>query len=315
MVVAGQDDARDDAMGLAAVVAATGFSADLLRAWQRRYGFPVPLRDPGGHRRFPLEQVQRLRLLRRLIDAGERPASVVALPLAELEQRLSVRPATGLDADVALALDLLAHGAFDRLADHVAQTLARLGAAAFVLRFAAPLVAAVGEGWHARQIAVFQEHAVSQILERTLAQAARALSGPAAQGPRVMLTTCPGEAHGLGLAMAEVVLAAHGAHCTALGLQTPLEDIGAAAALLRADVVALSFSSFSPPRRAQAQIAQVRAGLPAGVALWVGGTCAALRQPLPDGVTVLAGLDAIAPALAAMQTAGEAAPLRQPLRG
>jgi DNA-binding transcriptional MerR regulator len=43
--------------------------------WERRYGFPVPERDANGERCYPPEQVERLRLIKRLMDAGHRPAS------------------------------------------------------------------------------------------------------------------------------------------------------------------------------------------------------------------------------------------------
>jgi hypothetical protein len=49
--------------GISAVERDTGISKDLLRAWERRYGFPAPLRDLSGERVYPAEQVQRLRLL------------------------------------------------------------------------------------------------------------------------------------------------------------------------------------------------------------------------------------------------------------
>jgi len=48
-----------------------------LRIWERRYGFPAPLRDAAGERVYPAEQVQRLRLLKRLLDSGHRPGRVV----------------------------------------------------------------------------------------------------------------------------------------------------------------------------------------------------------------------------------------------
>ena len=46
----------------------TGLSKDTLRMWERRYGFPAPERDPGGDRVYPAAQVERLRLIKRLID-------------------------------------------------------------------------------------------------------------------------------------------------------------------------------------------------------------------------------------------------------
>src|SRR5437763_7886640 len=39
-----------------------GVSANTLRSWERRYGFPRPLRSPGGHRQYALPEIEALRL-------------------------------------------------------------------------------------------------------------------------------------------------------------------------------------------------------------------------------------------------------------
>ncbi|MBV5332313.1 MerR family transcriptional regulator, partial [bacterium] len=61
---------------IAAVERDTGLSKDVLRMWERRYGFPLPLRDPNGERSYPAEQVDRLRLIKRLMDQGHRPGKL-----------------------------------------------------------------------------------------------------------------------------------------------------------------------------------------------------------------------------------------------
>ena len=60
---------------IAAVERDTGLSKDVLRMWERRYGFPVPERDANGERRYPAAQVERLRLIKRLMDQGIARAS------------------------------------------------------------------------------------------------------------------------------------------------------------------------------------------------------------------------------------------------
>jgi hypothetical protein len=39
-----------------------GVSPNTLRSWERRYGFPRPLRSPGGHRHYSLAEIEALRL-------------------------------------------------------------------------------------------------------------------------------------------------------------------------------------------------------------------------------------------------------------
>ncbi|HRF13460.1 MAG TPA: MerR family transcriptional regulator, partial [Candidatus Accumulibacter phosphatis] len=64
--------------GIAAVERDTGLSKDVLRVWERRYGFPAPCRDANGERSYPAEQVERLRLIKRLMDQGHRPGKLIA---------------------------------------------------------------------------------------------------------------------------------------------------------------------------------------------------------------------------------------------
>ena len=46
---------------IAAVERDTRIGKDTLRVWERRYGFPAPLRDSNGERLYPLDQVEQLR--------------------------------------------------------------------------------------------------------------------------------------------------------------------------------------------------------------------------------------------------------------
>ena len=50
-------------LSISAVERDTGLSKDTLRVWERRYGFPNPVRDALGERLYPVEQVERLRLI------------------------------------------------------------------------------------------------------------------------------------------------------------------------------------------------------------------------------------------------------------
>ena len=59
----------------------TGLSKDALRVWERRYGFPQPYRDAHGERIYPSDQVDKLRLLKRLLDQGHRPSKIIAKSL------------------------------------------------------------------------------------------------------------------------------------------------------------------------------------------------------------------------------------------
>ena len=42
----------------------TGFSKDVLRMWERRYGFPKPARDDNGERQYTSADVGKLRAMK-----------------------------------------------------------------------------------------------------------------------------------------------------------------------------------------------------------------------------------------------------------
>ncbi|MBP8028611.1 MAG: MerR family transcriptional regulator, partial [Giesbergeria sp.] len=77
-------------LSIAAVERETGLAKDTLRVWEKRYGFPAPLRDAAGDRLYPSAQVVQLKLIRRLLDAGMRPGKVVGLDNDALQALLAL---------------------------------------------------------------------------------------------------------------------------------------------------------------------------------------------------------------------------------
>lgn len=261
---------------IAAVERDVGVSKDVLRVWERRYGFPLPERDAHGERLYPVEQVERLRQVKRLMDQGHRPGRLMGLSPQELSDLVSAAPspstvamsaeAEALDGVLALIRNHDAAG-FDQA---LQQRLAREGLQRFVQDTMAPLTSMVGHAWEAGRIEVYEEHLFTELSNRVLR---KAISGvPGGQAPRVLLTTLPDEPHGLGLLMVESILAIEGAHCIPLGTQMPMLSIADAARAHRAEVVALSFSAAFPARLIPSLLLQLRGLLPDTVALWVGGS-------------------------------------------
>lgn len=66
----------------------TGISPDTLRVWERRYETVVPQRTPNGGRVYSSEDIARLSLMKKLVDAGDAIGSVAGLSQSELEARL-----------------------------------------------------------------------------------------------------------------------------------------------------------------------------------------------------------------------------------
>ena len=283
---------------IAAVERDTGLSKDTLRVWERRYGFPRPERDGAGDRVYPPEQVARLHTIRRLMDAGHRPGRIVALAPEALQALVDAAPAAPVAAGSAPALEnylaLIGQHDVHQLRRALGQDALRLGLVAFVTQLVAPLNTAVGEAWMQGRFQIFEEHLYTECLTGVLRHAIAGIAPPQGRGvPRVLLTTVPQEAHGLGLLMAEALLALEGCHCLSLGPQTPLADIARAAQVHDADIVALSFTAVQSPHTVVAALRTLRRQLPPRTAIWAGGQCPVLYQrPLP-GVLALPAIAAL----------------------
>ena len=306
---------------IAAVERDTGLPKDTLRVWERRYGFPRPQRDATGERLYPTEQVHQLRMLRRLLDAGHRPRHIVGLPLTELQTldplggSAQPTPAAGGPVhrpEPALLTVLRRHDA-KALQEAMMQALRLQGAAAFVVDTAAPAVEAVGQAWIEGRLEVFEEHLFTQTLLAVLQHAAMPEPGSRPpQGPRVLLTTLPQEPHGIGLQMVRVLLASLGSEAIVLGPQLPVSDALRAVQAYRADVLALSCTALVPERALHAGLQQLRAGLPAEVALWVGGAHPRLRKALPAGVQAITDLALLPQAVQTWRSGVRASPAGAP---
>ena len=293
---------------IAAVERDTGLSKDTLRVWERRYGFPAPARDVIGERAYPLEQVERLRIVKRLLAAGQRPGRVVAMPLGELQRVAAALTERIRPAELAVPPDLqpylaLLHGhEIEALRRRLSQAQMRMGLGPFVRLVLVPLNTLIGEAWMRGEIEIFEEHAYAELQQNLLRQALATLPGPDAMRPRVLLTTFPGESHSHGLLLAEAMFAIEGAQCLSLGAQTPLWDIPLAARAYRSDIVALGFSGCMNANRVVDGLTELRRETPSSVGIWVGGSAPVLLRRPVVGVQVVANLDAIHAALQAWQS-------------
>ena len=73
---------------IGAVCRLTGLSQHVLRVWEKRYGAVEPERSESGRRLYSDRDVNRLSLLKALVDRGQAIGSIAGLDPAELEQRL-----------------------------------------------------------------------------------------------------------------------------------------------------------------------------------------------------------------------------------
>ncbi|MEM1028969.1 MAG: MerR family transcriptional regulator [Myxococcota bacterium] len=295
----------------------TGISSHTLRMWERRYGFPVPQRTPGGARRYTADDVARLKLISKALEAGYRPNEVVGESPAALQEMVAVlsrapgtAPAAVIREDAAdrasgpsldRAVALVEGDDLEGIRDEIRAAVAVLGPKRFLVDFAHPLLIRVGDRWRDGALSVRQEHLFSELLTTQI----RALIAgyEVARGrPTVLLTTLPDELHSLGLQMVALYLALVGAGVRLLGPNAPTSDIVSAAVALDVDVVGISVSvaSSAPPTRAH--LATLLRDLPRKLELWVGGEGSVDLMPEEPGVKFIHSFEGIDRAVADWRT-------------
>lgn len=271
----------------------TGLPKETLRAWERRYAFPKPRRDDGGERAYTQADIDKLRLMKKLVDRGFRPSAIVERTFPELRALLVEAEPRALNprdeqrfAPVLRAIKL--HDS-DALQDLLREAMQRQGTELFVTDTVAALTATVGARWVTGEFEIFEEHLFSETLQLVLRSAISSVQSRDGR-PTVLLTTLPGEAHQIGLLMAHVLFALEGARCVSLGPQTPHRDIAKAAIAHQAEIVALSIAQCFPLTSAMTALADLDELLPPAVEVWIGGSETRQLRNVPNRTRILPAL-------------------------
>jgi DNA-binding transcriptional MerR regulator len=235
----------------------SGVSADLLRAWERRYALLEPTRTASGYRLYSADDEARVRAMQAHLAEGLSAAEAARL----VRDASAAAPENAVPADLAGALwsaldnfdDAGAQAAFDRL---VATFSIETVAATAIL----PYLRILGDRWRESDASVAQEHFATGLLRARLLNLARGWDRGA--GPRALLACPSGERHDLGLIILGLALRARGWRVTFLGPDTPIETLAAAAGQLEPDAVVLSSLAREPFAAAATEIAQLAASWP-----------------------------------------------------
>ena len=288
-------------LSIGAVERDTGLSKDTLRVWEKRYGFPQPERDKFGERVYPQEQVEKLRLLKRLIDRGHRPGKLVARSVDELLE-LADPPQSRLTPSSPQATPAQPFAAFNtndmaEIQQQLRDTLMRQGLREFVIGTVANLHHQMSEAWMRGQLALYEERLYSEALHSALRSGLAALPLQS-HSPRVLLGTFPNESRTLGLLMIECLLAGEGATCISLGAQAPVVDMMLAARAQQADIVALYFSASYPITQALEGLTALRDQVPERTQIWMGSANPAIVRRAPANVVPLPKIEMVPDAVA-----------------
>jgi methanogenic corrinoid protein MtbC1 len=251
------------------VVRETGVPADTFRAWERRYRVPLPHRTATGQRLYSERDIALIRWLRdrtaegltasqavRMLEDGGEPGEVTDSPVAW----------TVLVSQLMTALLRLDAAAAEAV---LAEAFALYAVEDVCIRLIAPILVAIGDGWHAGTISVGQEHFATELLRRKL----QSLLGvyDIVSGQATIVAACaPGEQHDVGLMILTLALVRRGYRVIYLGANVPTEGLRQVVQQVSADAVCISTTT-PVPRDTMNEIARALRSLSDAPIMIVGG--------------------------------------------
>ena len=287
---------------IGAVARATGISLHVLRIWERRYNIVEPLRTESGGRLYCDSDIEKLRVVKFLVDRGHAIGQVAQLStrqLGRLAKRSGTSSAEGshserlpdirrIQSELIDALRSLEIAKADAL---LGEAFLALGTRSLVLDLLVPLLIQVGEEWASVRYEVFQEHAATVVVRNYLGSLLRTLA-PVAQADAVICATLPGELHELGALMAALIAITRGYRTSYLGPNLPAVQIAAAAEKCRAKVVLVS--AINPmDQETHAELRGLRRRLDSRVEILVGGRGVTTHTKAIKGLVFLPDLHAL----------------------
>ena len=290
-------------------------SADLLRAWEKRYQAVSPRRSATGRRIYSDADVERLRLIKDAISAGRRIGDVAALTTAEIERLVGEDVAErrahsaddpGDDAEALLDEAIAAVRRADQPGVHaiLSRALLTRSPGGFMVGVATPFMQRIVALWADGEISPAHEHAASEVVRRLMHELLGMLR-PSAEAPGLVAATPSGQRHEIGALFAAVAAALDGWRVTYLGSDLPAVAIGRVAVSTEASAIALSVTTEAP--ELAAFLAALRKSVGRRVPILVGGRQVASIATSTRGVDAVADLDAFAAALRAIAAAQSAA--------
>lgn len=279
----GHDPVTPDRAGAArypirAVSKLTGIAIDTLRAWERRYGAVVPVRDGRG-RLYSDADVARLRLLHDATLAGHAVGRIATLPLEDLRALTAAPAAPRAEARAPVietavlrrALDELDGVALDREFSRLAAVLPPLE---LVRDLLLPTLREVGEAWNQRRGGIAHERLISSSMRHLLGSFLR-VHARSDSPIGLMFATPSGERHEVGILSAAMLAASRGLKVSYVGPDLPAAEIVAAARASGVRVLVLGLTTAGQAAAARRELAAIADGLPEDIELWVGGPAAA----------------------------------------
>jgi len=231
-----------------AVVQRTGVPADTVRAWERRYGIPLPQRTAGGQRAYSEHDITIIVWLRERTEEGITISQAVSLLHAIGEDvvtnavPITRMPTVGARSPETVTADLLDaflhydQGAADTL---VGEAFVLFGVEDVFLQIIRPALVEIGEKWHRAEIPTTVEHFASQFTKRKLLGLISMYDNRYAPW-KIVIGCPPNEYHETGALILSLFMLRQGWQVLYLGPDVPVDDLVETVNTVQPDMVCVS---------------------------------------------------------------------------
>ena len=234
---------------LKAVIKETGIAADTLRAWERRYGLPMPDRTPGGHRLYSQHDIEIIKWLMAKQREGLSISRAVDLwnDLTASGQNPLPAPVTQLALVPSVNLDTVRQSWLDACLDFNESAAEQVLNQAFALY---PLETVcveilqrglneIGEMWYHANATVQQEHFASALAQRRL-DALIAAAAPPTRPQTILIGCTVNEQHTFTPLLFALLLRRRGLRVVYLGANVPIQRFNETLQTVKPNLVILS---------------------------------------------------------------------------
>jgi MerR family transcriptional regulator, light-induced transcriptional regulator len=245
------------AFNLKVVLKETGLNADALRAWERRYGLPVPQRTAGGHRLYSQRDIETIKWLvkrqeeglsiSRAVDMWKEQLSSGLDPLAGSTQlaiastssmSAQYQSATTLDEFRAHWIEACLNFSESTTEQILNQAFSMFPVEAVCIEILQKGLSEIGTLWYENRASVHQEHFASSLAVRRLD--ALLSAAPAPTRKQAVIVGCPPEEwHALIPLLLALLLRRRGLNVIYLGANVPAEQFSNTIKNVKADLVVL----------------------------------------------------------------------------
>ena len=230
---------KSPTFNLKVVLNETGIAADTLRAWERRYGLPLPQRSAGGHRLYSQFDIETIKWLvarqveglsiSRAVDLWNEKTASGADPLAgAASAALTVAPigapTSSLEAMRADWLSACLRYDTSRAEQILNQAFAAHSVEVACVEIVLRGMFEIGRLWHQGKATVQQEHFTSEVATRKL-EAFISATPPPTRNETILLACPPNEGHVFPLLLLTLFLRRRGWNAIHIGANVPIDQI------------------------------------------------------------------------------------------